>query len=451
MRMKDYATYKHELKQLMVLSVPVMLSMIGTMLIGFVDVLMVTRIGTLELGGASIGSVWINGTSVFGVGLMMGMDPILSRAFGANDRRALALTFQRGIILALVFSIPLSVSWAYGARCLSRLGQAPAVTAVAHRYVTIQIASVVPMMLFFACRQYLQGMSITMPVTIIMLVANVFNYIANSVLIFGVGSFAGLGFDGAALASTVTRFFMFFALLVVIWWRRLFDGYWLPWSRAVWQRDAFVKITRFGLQTGFQYGLEGWAFQMAILMSGWVSTAALGAHSFVQNIISLTFMIPFGLSMGACTRVGTLIGAGDTEAAGRTINVSLVAAALLMVPIAVVFVVGRELIPAMMMTDDREVIAIAAGIFPIAAAFQLVDGVQVVGGGIMRGIEKHRLMIGFNILGYWLLAMPIASYCIRTLGHGVQTIWWALFIALSLVALLLMIYLHRYTNTLVES
>jgi len=431
----------------MALSIPVMLSMIGTMLIGFVDVLMVAKIGTLEFGGASIGTVWINGTSVFGIGLMMGMDPILSRAFGANDRNRLALTFQRGLILALAFSLPLSLSWAYGSRCLRLLGQAESVTDIAHRYVTIQIASVLPMMLFFACRQYLQGMSITMPVTIVMLLANVFNYFANSVLIFGVGSFAGLGFDGAAIASTLTRFFMFLALLAVIRWWRLFDGYWIPWSRALWCRDSFVKISRFGLQTGFQYGLEGWAFQTGILMAGWVGVIALDAHSLVQNIVSLSFMIPFGLSMGACTRVGTLIGAGNTEGASRTINVSLVLSALVMVPIAVVFIFGRKILPSMI-TEDPEVIALAATIFPIAAAFQLVDGVQVVGGGIMRGIEKHRVMIGFNILGYWVLAMPIAAFCIRQLGFGVQTIWWVLFGALSLVALLLIVYLRKYTRDL---
>jgi len=167
-------------------------------------------------------------------------------------------------------------------------------------------------------------------------------------------------------------------------------------------------------------------------------------------MISLLFMIPFGLSMGACTRVGQQIGAGNTVGAGQTIRVSMVMSVVVMLPLAAILGFGRYLIP-QLMTDDARVIELAASILPIAAAFQVVDGVQVVGGGIMRGIEKHRLMIYFNILGYWLLAMPIAAFCIRQLGHGVTTIWWALFAALSLVATLLVIYLHRFRDAVPDS
>jgi MATE family multidrug resistance protein len=148
-------------------------------------------------------------------------------------------------------------------------------------------------------------------------------------------------------------------------------------------------------------------------------------------------MVPMGISFGAVTRVGNLIGAGRLEAAQRAAWVAIALGAGVMGASAVVFVVARTWLPTWY-TDDPSILALAASILPIAAAFQLFDGVQVVGGGVLRGMGRTRPAAVFNLIGYYVLALPLAGYLAFGRGMGIAGIWWGLAAGLFAVALLLL-------------
>ena len=194
--------------------------------------------------------------------------------------------------------------------------------------------------------------------------------------------------------------------------------------------------------------LEMWAFQAATLIAGRLGEAELAAHTVVLNVASVTFMVPLGVGMAATTRVGNLLGAGRPDGAQRAAWVALATGAGVMTGSAVLFVVLRHAIP-VLYTTDVDVRVLAASIFPVAAAFQLFDGVQVVGSGVLRGMGSTRPAALFNLIGYYVLALPLAAWLTFTLDLGLRGIWWGLAIGLATVAVLLSAWIHRRGPTTV--
>jgi len=168
----------------------------------------------------------------------------------------------------------------------------------------------------------------------------------------------------------------------------------------------------------------------------------LAAHTIALNVASLSFMMPLGIALGSVTRVGNLIGAGKVRRAQITAWVAIVMGAGVMALSAVIFVLLRHRLPALY-TPDHAVISLTAGILPVAAAYQLFDGTQVVGGGILRGMGRTRPVAVFNLVGYYLLALPLAWYLAFPAGWGLEVIWWGLSLGLATVALMLVLWVWR--------
>ena len=280
------------------------------MTLGVVDMAMVGGLGIEELDASALGNTWIFGTLIFGLGMGFGLDPIISQSHGAGDSKRIALALQRGVVVALLMSVPIALAWAFTDGALNLFGQAEEMSQMAQAYVQIQIFSIPTFLIFNTLRQYLQGRGIVYPALWIVLVGNAFNIVANWLLIYGHWGFPTMGIEGAGLATASTRCFLLLSLY--LWMRafHLFDGAWLPWSREALALGGLAEIFHFGLPVALQYGLEGWAFQLTTIMAGWLGEVELAAHSISLNLSSIAFMLPLGLSMGAATRVGNLIGQG---------------------------------------------------------------------------------------------------------------------------------------------
>lgn len=428
----DDPSPRAEVRALLRLGLPVSITQLGVMMLGVVDTMMVGHLGTTALDAAALGSLWMWGTVVFGVGLVFGMDPIVSQAHGAGERRRVALALQRGLVVGLVATPVLAASWWLTDPCLGALGQAPELAAAAGRYVGIQVFSLYPFLAFFALRQYLQGRGIVAPALVAVVVANVFNAGANWVLIYGHLGLPAMGLEGAGLATGLTRCMLLLSLALYTWGRGLHRGAWERPSLAALELRGLAEIVRHGIPVGLQYGLETWAFQASTLVAGTLGEATLAGHVIALNLASLSFMIPLGISQGASTRVGNLVGAGMPAAARRSAMLALALGCGVMVVSAVLFVVLRHELPALY-TRDPEVVAVAAGILPIAAAFQLFDGTQGVGGGVLRGVGATRPAAVFNLVGYYLIALPLAAWAVAA-GMGLAGLWWGLCLGVALVA-----------------
>jgi len=425
-----------ELRRLMELAAPLVVTQLASMMLGVVDTMMVGRMSVEVLAAAALGHVWTFGTLVFAMGVIYGMDPLVTQAHGSGDPVRQGRALQRGLIIAGLVSIPIAALWALTDRAMLLLGQDPELAALAKTYARTQIPGLPFFLAYTALRQYLAGRGIIRPAMVVALVANLVNVAANWAMIFGHLGFPALGIAGAGLATSCTRVFMALYLLVWMLRARLATGGWVPWSRESFSMQGLREIFEHGWPVGIQYLLEVWAFQIATLVAGRIGQAELAAHTVVLNVASVAFMIPMGISMAAVTRVGNLIGAGQPRRAQRSAWIAIATGASVTTGFALIFVLFRWQIP-LIYNPDTTVQSLAAAVFPIAAAFQLFDGTQVVGGGVLRGMGRTRPAALFNLIGFYFFALPLGWFMTFNLGMGLQGLWLGLAGGLAAVALML--------------
>lgn len=433
---------RREISVLARLALPVVGTQVAAMAMGVVDTLMLGAVGPQALAAAALGASCVWGTFVIADGIVRGIDPIVAQAHGAGDGERAALALQRGCVIAGALALPLALLWLCVERFLIATGQDPELAALAQRYVWVQIPTLVCHLLYMALRGYLQGRGIMRPALWVMIVANLLNAGLDWALIFGHLGAPALGVVGAGIATALTRAFALIALVWITLGLRLHEGAWRPWSRAALDRAALRRIVALGLPIGLQTGLEVWAFQIATLMAGRFGVEALAGHQIVLNMASFTFMIPLGIAIGASTRIGNLIGAGLGEQVQRAAWVAFGLGAGVMGACGLAMIALREQLPRLY-SDDAEVVAVGAFLLPIAAAFQVFDGTQVVGCGILRGMGRTRAPALVTLFGYYAIALPVAGWLGFTRGHGLAGIWWGLSLGLVVVSAALLVWVRR--------
>jgi MATE family multidrug resistance protein len=435
------SSLRTEVRRVAALALPVAATQVGAMLLGLVDTLMLGRVGAEALAASAIANVWIYGTTQLVLGTLFGMDPIVAQAHGARRGDVAGLALQRGLVLAGLLSLPVMALWLGTERFLLLTGQEPQLARMAHAYTLVQLPSLPFFLAFFALRQYLQGREMVRPALWVMVFANAVHAVGNYALIFGRLGAPELGLVGAGIATSLTRVSCF-ALLV--WWTlgfRLHEGAWVPWSRAALSLRGFREILGYGVPVGIQTSLEVWAFSGAALVAGHLGATAIAAHSIALNMAALSFMLPLGVGLAASTRVGNLLGAQRHDDAQRAAWVAIAMGAGVMTLSATLFVVARFQLPRLY-TPELDVVALCAAILPIAAAFQIFDGVQVVGCGVLRGMGRTRPAAILNLIGYWLLGLPLGAWLGLRAGWGLGGIWWGLAIGLAVVATGLVAWVH---------
>lgn len=425
-----------ELRTLLRMSLPVALTQLGIMMTGVVDTLMVGRLGVTELAACALGNMVQWASLSFGLGLVMGIDPLVSQAHGRNDGPRTALALQRGIVLALIVSVPLSLMLWFTETGLVLLGQDRTVAALAGSYNRWKLPTVVCFLVYSAIRTYLQGRTLMAAATWVMWIGNVFHVVLNGMLIFGWFGAPALGLTGAALASSGSTFLEVVGLVLWTRWFRLHAGAWRPWDRASFDRRGLLQAVRLGAPVGAQMTLEATAFAIATLMAGRIDQAALASHHVVLNMAALAFMVPLGVSQGASARIGNLIGARDEDGMRRSARVALALGAGVMTLSATTFTLLRHELPRLY-TDVTTIVDLSATILPYAAAFQLFDGTQVVAGGLLRGMGRPDAAAMANLLGYYAFGLPLSYALAFSFGLGLAGIWAGLVAGLAAVAILL--------------
>ena len=431
-----------EFRTLLGLSAPIAIAQLGMMTMGVVDTMMVARIGVAELAAVAVATTWAWSSSSLFQGIVQGMDPLVSQAHGAGDGEAAALALQRGLLIATVTSIPLMALWVMTGPALLWLGQDPAVSELAQSYMLARLPSAIGFNLFVALRQYLAGRTIMRPAMWVMLVGNLFNLVLNWALIFGHLGLPALGLQGAGLATGITNVCLPIALWIWCRYFGLLEGAWRRWDRLSVDAGGLLRYLKLGLPVGLQLALEANAFTVAMIMVGWIGVFELAAHQVVINMASFTFMLPLGVSIGASVRIGNLIGARDGDRLRRSCRTAFAMGGGIMALGALAFVVFRNVLP-LLYLEDVGVVALAATLLPIAGAFQIADGVQVVGGGLMRGMGRPQAGAVVNLLGFYVVGLPLAWTLAFPVGLGLIGIWWGLAAGLGGVAIMLYVWVLR--------
>ena len=411
---------------------PVILAEIGWVLMGIVDTVMVGPLGPAAIGAVGTGSTMFFAVMVLGMGTLYALDTFVSQNFGAGRIDECHRWLFAGLQLAAVMAVLLVGLGFFGIELLPRIGIHPDVLVLLQPYLHALLWSAPPLLFFTVLRRYLQAMHAVGPILLAVVVTNVINAVANWVLVYGRLGAPELGVVGSAYATLVARLCMAGMLWVVIirrerrWPSGLHD---IPFAIDV---ERMWRLVRLGAPAALQLTLEVGVFAAASALAGRISPVALAANQIVLNIASFFFMIPLGLSAAASVRVGHALGRSDPDGARRAGWSALALAFGFALCIAAMFVA----VPAWFLrlfTTDPGVLAIGVTILMICAVFQPFDGFQVVATGALRGAGDTRTPMVFNLVGHWLIGLPVAYVLCFRLAWGVTGLWSGLSLGLILI------------------
>jgi MATE family multidrug resistance protein len=429
-------TIKDHFKITFKLALPVVLSQLGQVSVGVADSMMVGRLGAVELAAASLGNSIFFVLLMFGMGVSMGITPLVSIAEGKGKLKRISSLFQHGLWINIVTAILLIGIIMMLSQGLHFLDQPEEVVRITIPYLLIITASMLPFMIFQTFKQFAEGLSQTKQAMYVTIFCNLVNVFLNWVLIYGKLGAPELGLNGAGIATLISRVLM---PIMMGWYvirakrYRLFD---LQMGIKKLRFFMINRILKIGLPTGFQYIFEVSAFSAAAIMMGWIGVNALAGHQIALNLASISYMMAAGLSTAGMIRVSNQIGKENQKGMREAGMVVFGMVLIFMFTCAVIFVVFRYTLPTFYI-DDQEVIQISASLLVIAGLFQLSDGVQVVGLGVLRGMEDVKFPTIITLIAYWVLGLPLGYFLAFELEMGAEGIWYGLLIGLSITAVVL--------------
>lgn len=438
------APWRAEARATLALGWPIILTNVSMASIGATDVLMVGWLGPEELAASSLGFNLAMLLTIFGMGLVNAGSPMMASEIGrrASSVRDIRRTFRQTLWLIAMLTVPLvALLWNTGA-VLELLGQNARLAALAQDYIRAYLWSIPLFLVTMAIRNFLAALERPMWSLIIGVIGVIANIGFNYVLIFGELGVPAFGIVGAGLGSVLTNALMLGLMVAVVSRDRRFRRYHLfgRWWRADWAR--FRTLTKLGLPIGISLALEGGVFIAAVLLMGLISTAAVAAHAVALQIASLTFMVPMGLAQAATVRVGVGHGRGDPAHVRRAGWVSFVLGTGFMTATATLLWLMPGTLAGLFIDRanpaNAEVIMLAIQFLTVAAFFQIFDGAQVVGQGMLRGLHDTFVPMLFALFGYWIIGIGVGAWLAFERGWGGAGIWTGLATGLGIVAVLML-------------
>jgi MATE family multidrug resistance protein len=402
-----------------------------------VDTIMVSPLGPEAIGALGVANSAFYSIAIFGMGLLLGLDTLVSQSHGAGDIADTHHSLAQGVYSAIFITIPLTVIFLFLPAIFRLFGINPEVSVLAALFVKTLNWSTLPLLLYGAFRHYLQGIGRVRPVMFVLISANLINWFFNWLLIRGHWGLPPLGVTGSALSTCLARVYMAGMLLFFIWW---FERGSEPGLHSLLRKPDPVRLLRLmkiGLPAATQIMLEIGAFGAAAMLVGRLAPTALAAHQIALNCASLTFMVPLGISSAAAVAVGQAVGRGRIALARREGSIAIGLACAFMACAAIAFIaIPRQILS--FYTDNPQVLATGVTLLAIASMFQLFDGIQTVATGALRGFGNTSLPMMVNFCGYWLFGLPIGYLLCFRFGYGVRGLWWGLTLALIAISVVLL-------------
>jgi MATE family, multidrug efflux pump len=434
---------REELRILVRLALPLALAQAGQAMLGLVDTAVVGRAGAVQLAGAALGNAVVFTMCIVGIGTLMGADPLISQALGARDEVRARRLYWQALRVAFAASAVLVLPTLALAYLLEPLGIAPDVAEAARQYVWWRLPGIVALLVFYAQRGYVQAAGAARALLWATVLANVLNLLGDLLLVFGgarLPAWTGplrwvpaMGAGGSALATSLVQIS---EVLFLAWVIRH-----VPLPRAPPDLHRRLpqderRILRVGVPIGLHFGAEVGIFALAGFLAGRLGAESLAAHQIALTYSSVTFTFAMGIGNAGSVRVGLAVGARDTPGARRAGLLAFAAGAAFMGVAAVTYLIIPGPIVATM-TNSPAIAALAIPLFTVAAVFQISDGVQGVGAGVLRGAGEARFTFTANVIGHYLIGLPLALLLGFHLRWGVVGIWWGLAAGLTAVAVAL--------------
>lgn len=434
--------WRDELRATLMLAWPLILSNLTYAAIQSTDVVLMGWLGARPLAAAALGLNLVFAFSLVCLGLVTASSPMMATALGAKTQAVheVRRTFRQSVWMIVTVMVPIWLVLWKSEPIILALGQEPALARDAEAFIHGYMWSMMPFLLFQAMRNFVSALERPGWVLAISLVGIVINALLGYGLIFGHFGLPTLGIFGGGLASSIVWTMMALMLAFVIvtdrQFRRfhLFGRFWRPdWPR-------YRKLWRLGFPIGLAMGFEGGVFSAAAYLMGLINAESVAAHAVALQIAAFAFMVPWGLSQAATVRVGLFLGRREPVGIARAGWTAWILGVGFMAMMALlIWSIPRELITLFLedTPENAQVISLGVSFLAIAAIFQVVDGAQVVGAGMLRGLHDTRVPMIFTFIGYWAIGIGIGAWLAFRQGWQGQGIWTGLAVGLAIVAVLM--------------
>jgi MATE family multidrug resistance protein len=433
---KKMSPYRTHLKETIKLAIPVAIGQLGHIMLGVTDSIMVGRVGAVPLAASSLVNSVMYLIVVFGLGMTLAITPLVSIARGKGQKDQCGVILRQSFLLNMVVTLVLLGGLLLLADQIKYLNQEEAVAVQATSYAKIIAFSIIPFMIFQVYRQFIEGLAFTKPAMYVTLAANLVNVLGNWVFIFGNLGMPAYGLDGAGYSTLITRSFMAAILMIYVSTAKRYKKYDPSFRFRNINWPVIRKLARVGVPTGFQYFFEIGAFSFSAIMIGWLGSVQLAAHQIALSMAAVSFMVALGISAAGTIRVGYAYGRRNINDVRRTGFLTTVFTSSVMACFGVIFILFRDQLP-FIFTNDPAVVQIAVPLLIVAALFQISDGAQAAGLGILRGITDVRLPMIITFVAYWVIALPIGYFLGFVLEMEVVGVWVGLLAGLTAAAAML--------------
>jgi len=447
--MMGLRTLQTELRPTLRLAIPLVLAEIGWMSMAIVDTMMVGHLpnSATAMGAVSLGSNIFIVLALFGAGLLMGLDTLVSQAFGAGRREDCHRSLLNSIYLSVALAPFLAAPVWLLPTLLAGMHVDPGVLALAIPYTKALTAGLLPLLLYFAVRRCLQAMNMVKPVAFALVTANIVNALGNWILVFGKWGAPAMGAVGSGWSTAIARLYMASVLVgYLLWYDRKYRTELLRTPVDI-DLPRIRRLITLGLPAAVQFTLESGVFALVTVLIARLGAVPLAGHQIALNTVAFTYMVPLGVASAAAVRVGQAIGRNDSAGAGAAGGTAIFLGAVFMACASGALLLFPRWI-ARLYTPDETVIHSTMLLLAAGAAFQLFDGIQTVATGALRGAGDTRTPMFCHFTAYWIIGLPLGAWLCFRRGWGAFGLWAGLSLALILIGIVLLFAWRRMVRRL---
>ena len=423
-----------EVQPMLRLAIPIVMAELGWMFMGIVDTMMVghQKQSAVAIGAVSLASILYYVVAIFGTGIMLGLDTLVSQSYGAGNLEDTHRSLVNGVYLSLGLTPILMGLILLWVPLLGFFRIDPAVMNQVVPYLWALNWGTLPLLLYFVFRRYLQGVNLAKPVMFSLMTANLVNFVGNWALIYGHWGFPAMGTTGSGWSTSIARVYMAGVLMAYAVYH---DARHKTGLRRASRWPHFPRVwelLNLGFPAASQLGVEVGVFAVATTLIGRLGAVPLASHQIAMNTVSFTYMVPLGIGSAAAVRVGHALGRRDAHGASRAGWTAMALGASFMGCMALVLWFAPEYI-ARIYTPDPTVIRTASTLLFVGAFFQLFDGLQAVATGALRGAGDTTTAMICHLVCYWAVGLPLGWYLCFRRDFGAAGLWSGLCVALILI------------------
>ena len=433
-------TYQDHTGAIWKLGMPLILSNLAMFAIHITDTVMLGWYDVTALAASTIAGTLFFVTFIVGAGFAQAVTPLVAAAAEENDDVQVRRVTRMGLWLSIFYGLVVTVPFFWAEDILIAIGQDPEVAVLSHIYLQIVIWQMIPALIVMTFKAFLAGMEHTAIILWATIGTAVLNGFINYALIFGNWGMPELGIQGAAIASLTVN--LITVLILVAYIMKVLPQFEL--FKNFWRSDSEIlkRVFVLGWPIGLTSLAEGGLFAASAVMMGWIGAIELAAHGIAIQLASLTFMVHLGFSQAATVRAGRALGRHDELSLRRGGVTAIGMSAFFALVTSLIFLAIPETLVSLFIDPNEPeraaLLRIGASLIMVAALFQLVDGLQVLALGLLRGVQDTTVPMFMATISYWVIGLPVSYLLAFTFGMGGVGLWLGLVIGLAVAAVLLL-------------